>query len=243
MMLVPVTDQESLDRVRVTVVAAARAELGLADEGDPVAFMNDFHRRGLSAVEMNSFRLALIRRINDEADIGRLIWQAFRDPLTCIIGPDVVVQKSANLVIHLPEDGNNAPIHRDAPPNSPFEVVVWVPLVDCFGTKGMCILDKNQSREGMDLLQASPETPERIENFVWDRFQPIPVPYGSAVMFWAGLLHAVPTNTEGQTRWSFNIRYKNTFAPYGTKGYPEYFKILEMSPLTELAYDWQRPKK
>ena len=50
-----------------------------------------------------------------------------------------------NLVIQKPDDVNQVTLHRDAPPNSPYEIVVWVPLTKVFKTKNMYILEKKET--------------------------------------------------------------------------------------------------
>ena len=43
------------------------------------------------------------------------------------------------------------------------------------------------------------------------------IKFGQAVVFWSCLLHSVPENIENETRWTFNLRLKNAFTPYGKK--------------------------
>ena len=43
---------------------------------------------------------------------------------------DICVQ-NINFSIQRPSDQQRAPFHKDSPPNSPYEIVVWLPLVDC----------------------------------------------------------------------------------------------------------------
>ena len=52
------------------------------------------------------------------------------------------MQKRINLSIQLPNDSSSLlPLHSDIwSGDSPFEAVVWIPLVDCFKTKSMYIL-------------------------------------------------------------------------------------------------------
>ena len=63
--------------------------------------------------------------------------------LNKIIGNELVMQKNINLSIQLPKDESSLlPIHSDTwSGDSPFESVLWIPLVNCFKTKSMFILD------------------------------------------------------------------------------------------------------
>jgi sporadic carbohydrate cluster 2OG-Fe(II) oxygenase len=234
--VVSAEDPEPLQRIRGHVVACASELLGIKP-GDPIGFLDRFHERGLGAAELNEFRVKLIQRLAANTDIGGEIWRAFEGILLRLVGPDVVMQKTTNLVIQPPGDRGGAPIHRDAPPNSAFEVVVWLPLVDCYGTKSMQILDAAGSRKGIDIERANPKSQAKLSKFVRSHGEYAAVPFGSALLFWTGLIHVTPVNAEAETRWSLNIRYKNAFSPYGTKGIPDYFRILQLSPLSQLALD------
>lgn len=146
-----------------------------------------------------------------------------------------------NLVIQQPGDADVAPLHRDAPINSPFEVVVWLPLVDCAKTKGMLIVDKPTTLHALDALTDDDTSSgyARLEEITITEGTQVEVPYGHACFFWPGLLHFVPVNEEAETRWSINIRFKNLFSPYGSKGLPEFFEVLHLSPLGRLAFEFE----
>ena len=62
--------------------------------------------------------------------------------LDVILGNELAMQLRINLSIQLPnDDGSLLPIHSDVwSGDSPFESVVWLPLVNCFKTKSMFIL-------------------------------------------------------------------------------------------------------
>jgi len=237
--VIPAEDLGPLHLIRDCTAREAAKLLG-AEPGEPSDFLNRFHERGLKGAELNEFRVNLIRRLSDEAQAGERIWQAFRQTLLGLVGPDVLVQKATNLVIQQPQTREGTPVHRDAPPNSAFEVVVWLPLVDCYGTKGMHILDIKDTERSVDLQLANVKSQKVMEDYVWSHGEVPTVPFGSGLFFWTGLIHAVPVNGEGETRWSLNIRYKNLFSPFGTKAMPEHFRILELSPLTQAAMDCKR---
>ena len=57
------------------------------------------------------------------------------------------MQLRVSLSIQLPgDDSSLLPVHADTwAGDSSFEVVVWLPLVDCYGTKTMYILPPDQS--------------------------------------------------------------------------------------------------
>ena len=65
------------------------------------------------------------------------------------------MQSRVNLSIQLPEDDSSLlPVHADTwSGDSPFEVVVWLPLVDCFGTKSMYLLPPKAANNLSDEFQ------------------------------------------------------------------------------------------
>lgn len=230
-------DRAALDAVRAGLVECA-CEGTLP--ADPVEFMNRFHEREFKGSALNDYRLRTYRQFNERVAAGELIWKAFRGILTALIGPDVAVQKRVNLVIQPPHDTENAPAHRDAPPNSLFEVVVWVPMVDCYGSKGMQVLDLDQTKSALAFLDGESADYDAYSRYTLEHGRYTDIPYGSALFFWGHVVHAVPTNTEPETRWSLNLRYKSLFAPWGAKSIPDYFRIMQLSPLTRAAMEEER---
>ena len=210
-------------------------------EGDDIEdFFNNFHKYEIRGPSLNTMRMELIRYCSDQLGSNRMVFDAFQDSLTRLLGPDVVVQKTTNLVIQQPGDPDRVAIHRDAPLNSPFEIVVWLPLVDVYGTKSMWVLNRDNSHEGLTMLGASEAGYEDISKFAEGKGEILLVPFGHGCMFWPGLVHGVDVNAEHETRWAINIRYKNLFAPAGAKGQAEFFEVLQLSPLTRIALEYEK---
>ena len=131
------------------------------------------------------------------------------------------MQKKINLSIQLPQDDSSllaVPQMYGQAENSPFEIVVWVPLVDCYKTKIMCILPPKKNivlikkfREKN--IQIMKKSFQLIKNDVkW-----IKINFGEVLIFNQSLPHGNRVNREKETRWTLNCRFKNTFTPYGDK--------------------------
>lgn len=233
---------ENLALIRETILAEGVKSFN-GKQTDTADFLDRFHERDLDNTALNEFRVGLIQRMNERLNVGQLVFEAFRHFLLELIGPDVAVQKSTNLVIQRPGDDSVPPLHRDAPPHSYFEVVAWVPCVDCYRTKGMYVLDRIQTRSAIRRLSEDEDGYASLQDFILNNGTPLEVKYGEALFFWGGLFHYTPINVEDETRWAVNLRYKNLFSPYGSKGFPDYFRILETSPLTRIALDAERERK
>lgn len=239
--VVPAEHPEFLDELRGMIFGACK-EIFEHNGDDAAAFFNNFHDLDITGTRLNELRMKVIRHCTDNIDSGSLIFKSFPGFITSLLGPDLLVQKNTNLVIQQPRDPNPSEVHRDAPVNSPYELVVWLPLVDCYGTKSMYVLDRTQSEEALSVMQAAKNDWTVFENFAYKTGKNVAVPYGHALFFWTGLIHGSHINSEKETRWSLNMRYKNLFSPNGAKEPFEFFKIFQLSPLAKIALDFQRKR-
>ena len=239
--LVEAENLSKLVELREQIVQKARELVG-GEEEELESFLNNFHRRELRGPELNSLRMELIRFCSTQLKANRKVFDTFSDSITDLLGPDIVVQKTTNLVIQQPGDPDRVPIHRDAPLNSPFEIVVWLPLVDVFGTKSMWVLDRKNTATGLEMLKESAEGYSDINRFAGTEGEVLEVPFGHACFFWPGLVHGVDINAEHETRWALNVRYKHLFAPAGSKGQSEFFEVLKLSPLTRMGLELEKER-
>ena len=239
--VLPAERPELLVELRKKLVCKAKS---LVDddicEQDEAGFLNGFHHVNLIGAALNDVRLELIRFCTNELAAGRVVRDAFAGTLLQLIGPDVVTQKTVNLVVHQPGDSDVVPTHRDTPLHSPFEAVIWLPLVDVYGTKSMYLLDRETTQTALQSYQDQEKGYREVDKIAARDGTNLEVPFGSACIFWPGLIHGCHINRESETRWSFNIRYKNLFSPYGSKGIGSYFKLDQLSALARLGLESER---
>jgi len=236
--VIPADDLDAIVKLREQILDRAKCIFGETQQ-TVEEFFNFFHHQGVTGATLNERRLQLISEVNANVDSGSLIFQGFRSTIIELLGPDLLVQKNTNLVIQQPQDPNPSELHRDAPANSPFEVVVWLPLTDSYGTKAMYILDRDGTRNALKHVEDASDL-KSMEAYVRDSAPNLPVPFGSALFFWAGLLHGSRVNVENETRWTLNQRFKNLFSPNGGKEPFEFFKIHQLSPLCKSAMELLR---
>lgn len=229
-------ERSYLDTLKSQIFAFTQEIFGLPP-GDPTEGFNNLHRnlKPMSAGEFNQARVELIRRITSGCDSKELVFKAFERQLRALLGPDILAQKNCNLVLQPPGDPNPSEIHRDAPANSPYEIVVWVPLVDCFATKAMYILDSDRTREAFQRLDEHPDDWEGFEDYAKSLAVRPSVAFGQALIFHTGCLHGSDINEESETRVSINIRYKGLFSPSGLKNQLQFFSPLRISDVTRLG--------
>jgi sporadic carbohydrate cluster 2OG-Fe(II) oxygenase len=237
--VIPVDHTEPLLQLRGEIFERAKPIFGHTGN-DPERFFNEFHTMQITGARLNELRVKLITECTQHVDSGRFIFEALREKLVALLGPDLLVQKNTNLVIQQPEDPNPSEVHRDAPVNSPFELVAWVPLVDCYKSKCMYVLDRTATEEAAAKLRTPSDDWAGFEQFCMTHGREPDVPFGSALLFWPALYHGSRINRETTTRWSLNIRFKSLFSPTGMKEPFEFFKILQLSPLAKLGIDFQR---
>lgn len=195
----------------------------------------------ISFNEINNFRLNCFRKINDHIDWKNIIKTTLGKYYRTLIGKDVLIQTKLNLSIQMPNDKNSIlNIHSDCNSgDSPFQLNIWIPLTDSWGTNSMFILNRKTS---MDYL------PVLFSNNKKDIKEPLPnendflkVKKGDLIIFNPLLLHGNVKNETNSTRISLNVRLKSFFSPDGDS--PDrksgtYYEILETSIHTQTAFDY-----
>ena len=207
---------------------------------EPVNFLNQYHNHFDPPSHLNSHRMQLMDFLNEDPIYKKNIYFAFKPLLDILIGCDVAIQKRINMVVQIPNySDENLHIHSDVEcGNSPFEITLWIPLVNVYDTKTMFIFDRTVGEsvvEAMETYKAESlldlgQKLVKPENYV-------KMDYGQALLFNPFLLHGNSPNTTNETRWALNVRLKSLFSPYGQKSFGEYFEPLKMSPLTRLAME------
>ena len=163
----PVADN-ALERIQALTTETAADFLGSTFE-DPETFLNQIHEQ-IDAAKLNLLRIHVIRQMNAQAWFRGSYFQLAKLALEMLVGNELAMQLRINLSIQLPQDASSLlPVHADVwSGDSPYEVVVWLPLVDCYSTKAMYLLppsvDKQLREEfGQWAGRSSEELFRRIE--------------------------------------------------------------------------------
>ena len=162
-----------------------------------------------------------------------------------VVGNELAMQRNLNLSIQLPRDDSSIlPLHADVwDGDSPYEVVVWTPLVDCYQTKSMFILPRAQNAvahervadhqlSGVEDLYAAVES-----DMDW-----IDIKFGQILLFSQNLMHGNRMNVEETTRWSINCRFKSVMSPYAAKTLGEFFEPITLKPATKMGLRYRHPQ-
>lgn len=239
-----VEDKVQLNKLRIDLVTEIK-KIFKINEDDPEKVLNNFHHfiKDISSDNLNKKRIELIKKINRNNKISNLIFELFRNKIINLFGQDILIQKNINIVIQSPNDPNPSEIHRDAPLNSSYEIVVWIPLVDCYKTKSMYILDFNQTNKALKFLEKNKKNWSKFEQYAKKNSKNPKVDYGNALFFHAGLFHGSNINKEKETRISLNVRFKNLFSPTGLKNQLQYYRPLNISNITKFGAEIDSKEK
>jgi len=198
----------------------------------------------LSLNELNMFRMYIIEEINKLKDFKFHYFTVAKDLIYKIVGNELAMQKKINLSIQLPNDSSSIlPVHSDVwSGDSPFEIVVWLPLVNCFKTKSMYILPpakyKSLEKSFKKVVNKSSESLFKIikKDVKW-----INIKSGQVLIFNQSLPHGNRVNVEETTRWSMNCRFKSLLSPYGDKKLGEFFLPITTRVATNIGLEYKEP--
>jgi sporadic carbohydrate cluster 2OG-Fe(II) oxygenase len=198
----------------------------------------------ISIKDLNNFRLTLISYLNKDKQFRFHYFNIARNSLYILAGNELMMQKNINLSIQFPNDESSLlPIHSDVwSGDSPYEINLWVPLVNCYRTKSMYILTPKYNNNFNKIMKKKKFlSNKKIYNLVKKKIKWLKIDRGSYLLFNQSLPHGNVVNLEKQTRVSMNCRFKNLFSPYGDKKIGEFFTPITTRAITELGMDYQYP--
>ena len=205
--------------------------------------MNNTHNF-VSVDELNEFRLDIINGINTDPNFRMHYFNLARPYLELLVGNELAMQMRVNLSIQYPGDESSLlPIHADTwSGDSAFEVVVWTPLVDCFKTKSMFLLDpKNSVAVSSRISSFETSDSEALFESVKKNLSWLEIKRGQVLIFNQALPHGNRVNEESETRWSLNCRFKAVFTPYADKKLGEFFEPITLKPVSQFGLNYKLP--
>jgi sporadic carbohydrate cluster 2OG-Fe(II) oxygenase len=240
-----VCDRDALEAIREEVVRLACTHLKCPPPNDPGRFLDDIHQL-VAPKDLNALRLAIYHGVNAAAWLRPSYFALARRHLELLVGNELAMQNRVNLSIQMSNDDSSIlPIHADAfGGETPFQVVVWLPLVDCYRTKSMFILPYAENRALLPRMKefragGMAEVFDAIKDqLVW-----LDVPFGSVLLFSTNQLHGNVVNGEATTRWSMNCRFTGLFTPYTSqeKKLGSFYLPITTRPVTQVGLDYEPP--
>lgn len=240
----PIADRKSLDTIRETLHQKGLTLLDSGSRPDEKTFFDSIQNY-VAVDKLNDFRVKLIAHLAKQMDLRSKVYHLGKKHIDWIIGNEIAMQRACNLSIQLPgDDSSLLPVHSDVwSGNSPYEIVFWLPLVDCHETKSMFILPREESDEVYrNFKKYSKLTAEEFFKAIEPRVTWVDVPYGHGLIFSHVMPHGNRVNQEKHTRWTINVRFKGMLSPYGSKELGESFLPVTARPATRIGYAYSKPE-
>lgn len=195
--------------------------------------------------DLNDFRVELIHNINKDKNFRFHYFCLSGGLVNTLVGNELMMQNKINLSIQFPDDASSLlPIHSDVwSGDSPYEINLWVPLVNCYKTKSMYIL-KGKYRENYFNSKQKKKfsnNSNEIYNLLKKKIIWLKVNKGQTLLFDQTLPHGNIINAENETRISMNCRFKSIFSPYADKKIGEYFTPISMRIMTDIGNNFNYP--
>ncbi len=214
------------------------------NQNENLSFLDNVHKK-IKIKNLNDLRVKIMRRINNDKKFKKFIYEISKDLLNSLVGNELVMQKRVNLSIQFPNDKSSLlPVHSDTWSGlSPYEVVVWIPLVNCYNTKSMYILPPKENKFFMNKFSNLANTDsQKIFSKIKKKVVWLNLKFGQILIFNQQLPHGNVINKEKETRWSMNCRFKSIFSPYADKKIGEFYEPITVRPISELGFNYKFPK-
>ena len=205
--------------------------------------LNKIHKF-INKEDLNNFRLSLYEDLNKNERFKFHYFNLGREILYELVGNEIMMQKKINLSIQLPGDESSLlPIHSDVwSGDSPYEINLWMPLVNCYKTKSMYIIkQKDFNKLKVLLRQKKYSDSTKIFGLLKKKLKWLKVNYGEILIFNQTLPHGNVVNEENATRISLNCRFKSIFSPYKDKKIGEFFIPVTTRAMTEIGINYEDP--
>ena len=193
---------------------------------------------------LNAFRMNLFNKFNNNSKLKQSYFNLATNLIENIVGNELAMQKRINISIQLPNDKSSLlPLHSDTwSGDSPFEVVLWLPLVNCYQSKSMFILNQKKLKKFNKIYNNSNNKKESdlYKNIKQD-LEFIDIKFGQFLLFNQNLPHGNTINKTKETRVSMNCRFKGLFTPYSGKKLGSFFKPLNIKPATKIGLNYKFP--
>ena len=233
----------ALERIRTAAAQETAKFLGVSTPPQPGTFLDEIAHH-VSSETLNDLRLHLINALPAFPWFREAYFGCARPLLETLVGNELAMQRGMGLSIQLPgDDSSLLPLHSDAwSEDSPFEVVLWIPLVDCYRTKSMFILPREKDALWRDKVHEYARTGvHALFKELEAQVQWLDIPYGKVLLFTHTLMHGNHINRESTTRWSINMRFKGLFTPYSDKRLGEFFEPITIRPASRIGMQYELP--
>jgi len=188
----------------------------LTANGSPNLQNLNLSHHAISNQTVNDLRLNVFAQLNADPLVRQKYFSLAATVIQLLVGNDLAMQNKVNLSIQQPQDQTSVlDLHSDVwSGDSPFQVVLWVPLTDSASTNAMYLLPPKESHEAVRRSRNGEfRSMEEIQTFYRSLLSPIEVKFGEVLIFDSSCLHGNQINTTDSSRWSLNCRFVSVMAP------------------------------
>jgi len=243
-LIAKIKDVKNFQSIQKLVINFLRKNYSISKSLTDDFILNNAHKI-IKKNQLNNTRLKIINYLNNKNNFIKDYYMLSKPLLDILVGNELSMQKRINLSIQFPKDKSSLlDLHSDVwSGDSPFEAVVWLPLVNCYKTKSMYILPPNKYQKFEKTFKDKKNNDSKKiflkikKDLVW-----LKVDYGEIVIFNQCLPHGNIVNDTNETRWTFNCRFKSLFTPYNDKKLGEFFVPITLRPLSEIGLNYKLPK-
>lgn len=241
--IIPAENENGLHRIQDLVAEITAKYLSIRSPKDTVRFLNNIHKY-IDSGKLNELRVTVSNELNVRKWFKPTYFNLVKSSLEQLVGNELAMQRRINLSIQFPNDDSSLlPVHADVwDGNSPFEVVVWLPLVDCFSSKSMYIMDPAKDRKFQRTMASKNfSNAEEVFSAIANDVKFIDISYSNVLIFSQTVMHGNRLNLENETRWSLNCRFKSLFSPYAEKQLGQFFEPISIKPATRIGLTYEAP--
>ncbi len=237
-----IEDKKKLNQIKKISSNQIKSSLKIKSNQAKKNIFDNFHNH-IDTRNLNEIRMSIYSSLNSKKDFLKNYFILAKKHLEIICGSELAMQRKINLSIQLPKDNSSLlPIHSDVWTGcSPFEVVLWVPLVDVYGTKSMYIFPKNINDKVYKKF-GSYKNSQTLFDKHKNKIKFLNLKFGQGIIFAHSIIHGNVVNDTEETRWSLNCRFKSLMSPYYTKDIAETFIPISIKPATNMGLEYEHPK-
>lgn len=222
-----------------------KKKIKVKNQQDILNILNNFHKI-ISKKNLNDLRFKIYNKINKSKSFQDNYYLIAKKYLEEIVGNELSMQKKINLSIQMPNDKNSLlDLHSDIyAGESPFQVVVWLPLVDAYSSKSMFFTQPKYNKiMNSKLLNTNEFTAKQMYLKNKKKFKFLNVKFGDILIFSPLILHGNTVNKSKETRFSLNCRFKSLLSPYDVlvkshRNIPNFYRPLNIKPMTKIGFNY-----
>lgn len=209
-------------------------------------YFSNLHKY-VSLNKLNNLRVNAIKKMNRDEKFRENYYLVAKETLDQLVGNELAMQNKLNLSLQMPHDKNSQlPMHSDIyAGESPFEVVVWIPLMDIQANNQSMYITSPKYNKIINkaVTTTKTKTLNQIYNKHKKKFKFLKINFGEILIFTPILQHGNVVNTTNITRMSLNCRFKSLLSPYDVfskthRNIPHFYRPLQIKPMTRIGFNF-----